>query len=154
MEMKKCKECGKLFVPKSLRQQYCDGPHFRPCPVCGTLVEAKYLSDPARCCSAECKKKLADKRRQSVSADLKTAVTAPTRKQVSAEDDSTLRTMKFRRDSVCGFIKGHTYLVDVQRDQTYQIRGVMDLTTQDDQCQADIRLSSKISIERYVEEVR
>ena len=55
MDMKACKECGKLFVPKSKNSVYCDAIHYRPCPVCGKLVEAKYLSDPARCCSNECK---------------------------------------------------------------------------------------------------
>mgnify|MGYP004653000285 CR=1 FL=1 len=54
MEMKKCKECGKLFLPKSKRQQYCDAIHYRPCPVCGKPVIAKYLSDPARRCD-DCK---------------------------------------------------------------------------------------------------
>lgn len=58
LEMKKCKECGKLFMPTSNKQKYCSGPHFRPCPVCGKLVFAKYLSDPARCCSGVCKSKL------------------------------------------------------------------------------------------------
>lgn len=56
MEMKKCKECGDLFMPKSKNSVYCDKLHYRPCPVCGKPVEAKYLSDPARCCSQECKK--------------------------------------------------------------------------------------------------
>ena len=56
MEMKKCKECGKLFLPKSLRQQYCDAIHYRPCPICGKPVIAKYLSDPARRCE-DCKGK-------------------------------------------------------------------------------------------------
>lgn len=55
MEMKKCKECGDLFMPKSKNSVYCDKLHYRPCPVCGKPVEAKYLSDPARCCSQECK---------------------------------------------------------------------------------------------------
>lgn len=58
MEMKKCKECGKLFTPKSTRSQYCDRLHYRPCPVCGKPVEAKYLSDPARCCSKMCQQEL------------------------------------------------------------------------------------------------
>ena len=61
MEMKRCKECGKLFTPKSARTQYCDDIHYRPCPVCGKLVEAKYLSDPARCCSKECQQALRNK---------------------------------------------------------------------------------------------
>ena len=53
--IKICKECGKEFEAKSARQQYCSGPHFRPCPVCGTPVEIKYLSDPTPKC-AECRK--------------------------------------------------------------------------------------------------
>ena len=53
--MKICKECGDLFMPKSKNSVYCDKLHYRPCPVCGKPVEAKYLSDPARCCSQECR---------------------------------------------------------------------------------------------------
>lgn len=58
LEMKTCKECGKLFMPTSNKQKYCSEDHYRPCPVCGKLVFAKYLSDPARCCSGVCKSKL------------------------------------------------------------------------------------------------
>lgn len=58
LEMKKCKECGKLFMPTSNKQKYCSEDHYRPCPVCGKLIFAKYLSDPARCCSGTCKSKL------------------------------------------------------------------------------------------------
>ena len=54
MEMRKCKECGELFQPKG-REQYCPKQHYRPCPVCGTPVLAKYLSDPPRRCDM-CKK--------------------------------------------------------------------------------------------------
>lgn len=49
MELRKCKECGKMFEPKG-REQYCSDVHYRPCPVCGKPVIAKYLSDPARRC--------------------------------------------------------------------------------------------------------
>ena len=58
LEMKKCKECGKMFMPTSNKQKYCSADHYRPCPVCGKPVFAKYLSDPARCCSGVCKSKL------------------------------------------------------------------------------------------------
>lgn len=58
LEMKKCKECGKMFMPTSNKQKYCSEDHYRPCPVCGKPVFAKYLSDPARCCSGVCKSKL------------------------------------------------------------------------------------------------
>lgn len=54
MEMRKCKECGKMFMPKG-REKYCSDVHYRPCPVCGTPVIAKYLSDPPRKCD-NCKK--------------------------------------------------------------------------------------------------
>lgn len=53
MEMRKCKECGKLFMPKG-REQYCSDVHYRPCPICGEPVIAKYLSDPPRKCE-KCK---------------------------------------------------------------------------------------------------
>ena len=58
LKMKKCKECGKMFMPTSNKQQYCTEVHYRPCPVCGKPVLAKYLSDPARCCCGVCKSKL------------------------------------------------------------------------------------------------
>lgn len=51
--MKKCKECGKLFVPKG-RENYCSDVHYRPCPICGKPVEVKYFSDPPRKCE-DCK---------------------------------------------------------------------------------------------------
>lgn len=49
-ELRKCKECGKMFLPKG-REQYCPDVHYRPCPICGEPVIAKYLSDPPRKCS-------------------------------------------------------------------------------------------------------
>lgn len=48
-ELRKCKECGKMFLPKG-REQYCPDVHYRPCPICGTPVVAKYLSDPPKRC--------------------------------------------------------------------------------------------------------
>lgn len=54
---KTCPLCQKKFIPKG-RQKYCNGPHFKPCPVCGKPVPAPYPSDPAKCCSAECRKKI------------------------------------------------------------------------------------------------
>lgn len=48
-EMRKCKECGNLFIPKG-REQYCSAIHYRPCPICGTPTVVKYLSDPPRRC--------------------------------------------------------------------------------------------------------
>ena len=43
-------------MPKaSNKEKYCSRDHYRPCPVCGKPVFAKYLSDPARCCSGVCR---------------------------------------------------------------------------------------------------
>lgn len=50
-QMRRCKECGKLFLPKG-REQYCSDTHYRPCPICGTPVEVTYLSDPPKKCPA------------------------------------------------------------------------------------------------------
>ena len=56
---KQCKFCGKDFIPKSNRQQYCKGPHIRQCPVCGKdYVEdnIENLKRPPVACSYECRK--------------------------------------------------------------------------------------------------
>lgn len=55
-EVKICELCGKPFHPKSNTSRYCDGPHYRPCPVCGkpVLVKKGYEYAPASCCSKEC----------------------------------------------------------------------------------------------------
>lgn len=55
---RKCRICGKLFKPNSPRQTICKDIHYKPCPVCGKLVEAPYPSDPPRTCSTECTKSL------------------------------------------------------------------------------------------------
>ncbi len=48
-QLRRCKECGELFLPKG-REKYCSNTHYRPCPICGTPVEVKYLSDPPKKC--------------------------------------------------------------------------------------------------------
>lgn len=77
LEMKKCKECGKMFVPRHKRQVYCDDVHYRPCPVCGKPVEAKYLSDPARVCSNECRKVLAQRTKDQLKSGTDSIETKP-----------------------------------------------------------------------------
>lgn len=59
--LRKCMECGELFVARTLKTQFCSKEHYRPCPVCGKLVLAKYLADPPRCCSQKCSRELAKK---------------------------------------------------------------------------------------------
>ena len=63
MEKRQCKECGKWFQPKSSKNWYCNDTHYRPCPVCGKLVEVKRgtFNDPPRTCSKECWAKLKDR---------------------------------------------------------------------------------------------
>ena len=52
---KKCKECGKEFVPTCGTQLYCKGPHTTYCKICGKLIE--YTCSPRekpKCCSQSC----------------------------------------------------------------------------------------------------
>ena len=70
-EMRKCKECGKMFQPKG-REQYCSNDHYRPCPICGAEVLVKYLSDPPRKCDNCRGKKIQPAAKKSESTLLKT----------------------------------------------------------------------------------
>lgn len=175
MEMKKCKECGKLFVPKSARSQYCDDLHYRPCPVCGKPVEAKYLSDPPRCCSKECQQASRAKNRPSVSPSItpivdKVDITSDSglihvnvlsdivshniKRDISEEgkqlkENGQART--FLGASCCGFTSGHTYLVELNRDigySTYQVSAYYDLT-EDKSVDLEIAIASMISFNQF-----
>lgn len=56
--IKRCKFCGKEFETKYSRKQYCDGPHYMLCPVCGKqyeVAESYLLNKPPQCCSKECR---------------------------------------------------------------------------------------------------
>lgn len=178
MDMKKCKECGKLFVPKSTRSQYCDELHYRPCPVCSKLVEAKYLSDPARCCSKECQQVLKKQNKPTsmlpqskvkdnvafVEVDIDdsdnviNAVSDIHNHNISATlseegrfllEDADIRTYVGRTN--CKFIQGHTYAVRVSKDRdygNYQVEGYYDLSD-DKQCQAYLVQASIISFNQF-----
>ncbi len=52
-----CKFCGKKFVPKSVRDAYCDGPHYKTCVVCGKQFEVnpKERRQLNETCSKECR---------------------------------------------------------------------------------------------------
>lgn len=56
--IKICKHCGKQFETNNPQKIYCDGPHYRPCPVCGkpVIMIDNDFSRPPRCCSNECSK--------------------------------------------------------------------------------------------------
>lgn len=83
---KLCKECRQPFIPKG-RESYCTRTHYRPCPVCGKAVEAKYLSDPARCCSKECQA-IARSNKKKVTDVTSVTTTKPAEKEVKLEEQS------------------------------------------------------------------
>lgn len=59
--IKMCRHCGHYFETNSPQKQYCDLPHYRPCPVCGKATKMIVNNDfnrPQRCCSSECTHKL------------------------------------------------------------------------------------------------
>lgn len=175
MEMKKCKECGKLFMPKSMRSQYCDALHYRPCPVCGKPVEAKYLSDPPRCCSKECQQ--ASRAKNKPQASLNSTPTSSTI-QIDVGDSSTCvnvissvtchniasnlseegkrliesgQPRTFVGKSSSGFCQGHTYMLEINQDRdygTYSISGYYDLT-EDKSVDIEIMITSKISFNQF-----
>lgn len=128
MEMKKCKECGKLFEARNSRQQYCSNKHYRPCPVCGKDVEIKYLSDPTPRC-AECRK-LGATSSKSVLSDISSSAGADDSMQLP--EDAVVCNY-IRRDKSCKFRTGHKYLVKVKSNfpYGYVIKALQDLTTND-----------------------
>lgn len=177
MEMKKCKECGKLFMPKSMRSQYCDDVHYRPCPVCQKPVEAKYLSDPPRCCSKECQQLLKKQNRpvaqpntvvnsdyghiQIEVDDSTTAVNVLSditdhniHPQLSSEGKFVLEDAEVRTyvgKSSCKFIQGHTYAIKVSKDSdygNYLVKGYYDLSG-DKECDALSIHASMISLNQF-----
>lgn len=162
LEMKKCKECGKLFVPKSPRSQYCDAIHYRPCPVCGKPVEAKYLSDPARCCSKECQQAMRKSKESKpampsskpVTSDYVFAVEVP-----KAEESSERPVFEVPHGSahviyigkkLLHFEPGHEYIVKVSKEENmpYLIEAVYDVT-EGYEVNLAIYLASKTSIANY-----
>lgn len=57
MKFKKiCKCCGKEFETNSPQKLYCNGPHYLPCPICGTpvLKTDNDFTRPPKCCSSKC----------------------------------------------------------------------------------------------------
>lgn len=175
MEMRKCKECGKLFMPKSMRSQYCDALHYRPCPVCGKPVEAKYLSDPPRCCSKECQQaSRAKNKSQAVPASISAASTI----QIDTDEGTTCvnvislvdrhniasnlseegkrlvesgQPRTFVGKSSSGFCQGHTYMLEINQDGdygTYIVSGYYDLT-EDKSVAIETTIASKLSFNQF-----
>lgn len=149
-----CPLCQKKFIPKG-RQKYCDGPHFKPCPVCGKLVPAPYPSDPAKCCSSECRKKWKSMSSSaaSVAPEIKKTesviVEEPTKEEYPLDPEIKLNTDPLRvlekgtkeffikecifDSKIKGLIKGHVYTIEVTKDSyTYEVILSYDHTYRED----------------------
>lgn len=128
-----CKECGKKFEAKSPRVAYCSDTHYRPCPVCGKPVEAKYLSDPARKCE-ECRHKTKSEVQH---------ITYVKNEAFSIKDD----VREYMGPEACGF-KHHKYIISIDKDEYgYQVFATKDVT-EDIPVSLMMPFSSKISIEQ------
>lgn len=170
-EMRKCKECGKLFQPKG-REQYCSNIHYRPCPICGTPVIAKYLSDPPRRC-ANCKatNKLTTHARQlfdlsdNQSTDIvidnqssdEVSVSNPTVEQVNIDISSNTGDVRrfigkdYRRGK--GYLPDHIYKLSIEKDEySYIISASYDYTDNKEVSITEL-FSSIISIDGHFQKL-
>ena len=149
LKMKRCKECGRWFQPTSNKQKYCEEKHYRPCPVCGKLIYAKYLSDPARCCSGVCKSALGKLHKEGKKGDYEgkktvideSSAEAATQEAVRkyVEDDVTalkevaatnVETKRYTGEAVNGWEPEHVYDVQiVHKDKQHVVKAVLDKTT-------------------------
>lgn len=133
MSINICKECGKEFEATSKRVLYCSADHYRPCPVCGKPVLAKYLSDPAKRCD-ECRgKKMLPKSKVE-------------RVSTAAEEKGNV----YKGHPILGFVAGHEYKLDIKWDgwSAYVVTATYDITDEK-KVNLEMRLSSKKSIESY-----
>lgn len=149
MEMKKCKECGKLFTPKNPRSQYCDDKHYRPCPVCGKRVEIKYLSDPTPRC-IECRK-----------LGLKVNSTANVVDNLIATPENLgelpfdFVERKYVGQSNFHFITNHVYLVRAKENRPYGyiIEAIRDITENEDVDDTELPIVNVNSYRHFFKEV-
>ena len=137
MSINICKECGKEFEAKSPRILYCSAVHYRPCPVCGEPVVAKYLSDPPRRCE-KCKGK-----------SLPGVEKKPTKKpEPGSPRVGNIR--KYKGHKMLGFTPGHEYELEIEWNgwSAYEVAAVYDIT-EDKPVDLMITLSSQKSIAQY-----
>lgn len=168
-EMRKCKECGKLFQPKG-REQYCSDIHYRPCPICGAPVEAKYLSDPPRRC-ANCKatnkivshsRMLFEIKDDNVEAETTSDVAEVSEdimngEQLNIDDIPPGKDIRrfigkdYKRGK--GFLPNHLYELTLDRDEySYWITATYDWTSNKEVAITEL-FSSKISIDGHFEKL-
>lgn len=172
-QLRKCKECGKTFLPKG-REQYCPDIHYRPCPICGAPVEAKYLSDPPRKCD-KCKGKKSSQGFKNIPSKMmppssnketkENKLATPVKSENTSwmkEIESTASQPTVDSNTFCenvtgtvmmyignqyknNFQKGHKYLIKVEHsDYVYNVTSVEDVTSGDD-CDIILPIASQIS---------
>ena len=56
-----CKFCGKEFIPKEWRDEYCQNKHYKKCAVCGKEFEVDPRTGVPETCSSDCMKQLMSK---------------------------------------------------------------------------------------------
>ena len=146
MSINICKECGKQFEAKSPRVAYCSDIHYRPCPVCGKPVVAKYLSDPPRRCD-ECKNK--GKMVPKARVDIKPIEPSVT-EIVEGDAQASGNKYTYIGRDILGFKNGHEYLIQASWNglSAYEVSAQFDFTD-DSEVDLLIMLSSKASINTY-----
>lgn len=159
MDTKTCAACGKLFQPKG-RERYCEGPHYKPCPICGEMVVAVYWSDPPKRCE-KCKAANARIPKPTVAPSQSTE-TIP----VTIADDNITRTIELGdNDNVRKYIgpeykglpfkTGHSYLLSLEKEEKYGcyiVTSKYDITAEED-IDAYTRLSSMTSFNQHFEKI-
>ena len=169
---KTCLLCQKKFIPKG-RQKYCNDLHYKPCPVCGKPVPAPYPSDPAKCCSAECRRQLraikpaepAPVKVIEESKPVESKPTEPTKKEYPLDPDIKLDKKPLQilekgnkeffikqcifDSKIKGLIKGHVYNIEVLKEaHTYQVSLTYDHTYRED-VEIVFNIASAISFNNY-----
>lgn len=159
MDSRTCAACGKLFQPKG-RERYCEGPHYKPCPVCGEMVVATYWSDPPKRCE---KCRAANAKPAKPIAELSHSTE---KVSVPASDDNITRTVELGdNDNVRKYIgpeykgvpfkTGHSYLLSLEKEEKYGcyvVTSKYDITSEED-IDAYTRFSSMISFNQHFEKV-
>ena len=150
MSINICKECGKEFEASSARVAYCSDIHYRPCPICGKPVVAKYLSDPARRCD-ECKNKgkMVPQTRMSIQ-PINLEITEIVEGEAQAAEANSTNKYTYNGPQILGFIPGHDYLIEAQWNglSAYEVTAKFDFTD-DSEVELFMLLSSTISVGQY-----
>ena len=153
MDQRKCAACGKLFTPKG-RERYCDGPHYKPCPVCGEMVIAVYWSDPPKRCK-KCR-----------ASNAKVATSRPVMKtETSVEVDNPTMTIDLNDNNVREYVgpegrgvpfhTGHRYIIKLEHEEKYGcyvVTSDYDITSEEEM-DGYMRYGSMIMVNKYFQEV-